>query len=160
MGAWKPQRFGSRRAFHAAISNRAKADTQDLFAKAGKRALITANPVNRVPSSAIIVEMMTPCLPGLPRPASKSQLSALASVCAAAWNASRLERGNDQDRAKAEEEAAFVLDVNPNLALVFDELRQVARELYPEDGRLIVNTVVDLRGGELRVTAASLGGID
>lgn len=156
MGAWKPQRQ-TRRAFHSAMSNRTRAGTEALLGKTGKPVVFTANPPDRVPTSAIIVEMMRPLMGELPHPASKKRLAALAAVCAAAWNASRLERGDEADQKLAEKTAEAVGGIDADLTLVFDGLRAFARQLYPDDTRLIAKTTVDIRDDELRVNATSIG---
>ncbi len=101
--------------------------------------------------SAILLEMMQAHYGSTPLPTDQAKLQSVATWCAAAWTASRLDEGSADDAIGAAMQA-----MGSERSDSFARLVAAARLMHPGDRRVIASVTVERRDGELRVNAVSV----
>ena len=160
MGKWKPARQAAHRPPAPSAQSRARQSLADdgtlervsrQLVEAGKTVRYRDTPSGRLPMSAVLVEMMQALYGTTPLPTNQPTLQSLATWCAAAWTASRLDENTADDAIGAALKA-----MGPGRSADFDRLVAFARLMHPGDRRVIASVTVELRDGELRVNAVSV----
>ena len=90
-------------------------------------------------------------------PEEKDVMESLALICSTVWNASRLALSPDGSHALVKA-LRQIEEREPELAPVYDVIIGRARKMYPKDRRVITSVTVEVKDGEMQVTAASTGG--
>lgn len=162
MGKWKPARTAAIRLPAASVEARVRRSLADdgalervsrQLVEAGKTVRYRDTPPGRVPMSTILVDMMRALYGSTPLPTDQPTLQKLATWCAAAWTASRLDEGTPSADVAVR---GALGAMGPGLSDNFDRLVAVARLMHPADRRVIASVSVELRDGELRVNAVSV----
>lgn len=152
MGRLKPSK---RAAWRALRETPLGADVVAVLRQRGLDPTIRPTPAHLVPMSDIVSTLVEPLRAQLDEPDDQVALAALSNLAATAWNLSRLARGPDFT-GDAMETLAGLLHAKPSALRIAESLFEHARDLYPEDTRMIVSTDVEVDRKGVHFKAAYL----